>query len=164
MEDSLNRLKRHYTYDLDTYSAYRFIEDHSDPCDKVVAFAVFQTYPLERTTFVDFKWKRPIFLKWASSCSTAEELAGILRKKGVTYFLYQQWEATTMSKMEKDFSLEGMPVSEYLRFWESFMEPVAEYENTTVYRVLRQARSMPRKLQQVPGLQEKGLWLSKESS
>jgi hypothetical protein len=135
LEDNLYRLKRHYSYSTDTFSAYHFIEAHSDPYDKVMAFAVWQTYPLERTAFVDFKWKKPIFLEWASHCQTAEQLAQKLHEEGVRYFLYQRWEAGAMSKMEKDFQLTGMPVSEYERFWQWFMEPALEGENSIVYRV-----------------------------
>jgi len=156
LEDPLLRLKRQYTYDTDTYRAYRFIESHSDPWDKVVAFAVFQTYPLQRMTFVDFKWKRPIFLQWASQCRTAEQLSRKLREEGVRYFLYQRWEATAMSKLEKDFNLEGMPVQEYRRFWQLFMEPVEGGENTTVYEIRRMPLETPRQIDQLPGLQEKG--------
>lgn len=157
LEDPLLRLKRNYTYDTDTYTAYRFIEAHSDPWDKVIAFAVFQTYPLQRTTFVDFKWKRPIFLQWVSQCRTAEQLAGKLHEEGVKYFLYQRWEAMTMSRLEKDFNLEGMSVQEYRRFWQFFMEPVEMGGNTTVYEVRKAPLEKPRQLDQLPGLQEKGL-------
>ncbi len=158
LEDPLLRLKRHYTYDTDTYTAYRFIENHSDPRDKVMAFAVFQTYPLQRTAYVDFKWKRPIFLQWASRCQTAEQLAQKLHEEGVEYFLYQQWEATAMSRMERDFTLEGMPVQEYVRFWECFMEPVERGENSIVYKIRKTQLKKPRKLDQLPGLQEKRNW------
>lgn len=156
LEDNLARLKRNYTYDSDTYAAYRFIEDHSDPWDRVVAFAVFQTYPLRRITFVDFKWKRPLFLQWASDCKTAQQLADLLHQKGVAYFLYQEWEAAAMSRLERDFDLQGMPKAEYVRFWRYYTEPAAVYENSTVYRVRATPLGSPRKLDQLPGLQEKG--------
>ncbi|HTC19660.1 MAG TPA: hypothetical protein VK859_02360, partial [bacterium] len=155
LEDPLLRLKRHYSYDLDTYAAYKGIEDHSDPKDKVVAFAVFQTYPLQRIAFVDFKWKRPVFLQWASHCKTAEELAAVLKKEGVRYFLYQKWEAGAMSRQEKDFNLEGMPVSEYARFWRYFMDPVGSYENSFVYEVRFKPRSEPQSLKPLPGFEGK---------
>ena len=155
MENPLLRLKRHYSYDLDIYSAYNGIEDHSDPKDKVVAFAVFQTYPLQRITFVDFKWKRPIFLGWASRCKTAEELAMVLKKEGVRYFLYQKWEAGAMSREEKDYKLEGMPVAEYVRFWKYFMDPVGVYENSFVYAVRFKPRLVPLKIKFLPGFEGK---------
>jgi hypothetical protein len=158
LEDPLLRLKRNYSYDSDVYAAYRGIESHSDSKDKVVAFAVFQTYPLNRITFVDFKWKRPIFLEWASRCQTAEQLAKKLHEEGVRYFLYQKWEAEGMAREEKDFNLVGMPVPEYVRFWQSFMEPVGRYENSFVYEVRTTPLGIPRKLDQLPGLQEKGKW------
>jgi hypothetical protein len=158
LEDSLKRLKRHYSFNMDTYSGYKTIELNSDTKDKTVAFAVFQTYPFHRTAFVDFKWKKPIFLQWASGCKTAEQLAEILRKEGVDYFLYQRWEATAMSKIENDFNLVGMPVSEYVRFWQYFAEPTVEYENTFVYHMRHIPLSKSRKLRQLPGLEEKGFW------
>jgi 4-amino-4-deoxy-L-arabinose transferase-like glycosyltransferase len=158
-EDPLLRLKRHYSYDLDTYTAYKGIEDHSDSKDKVVAFAVFQTYPLQRIAFVDFKWKRPVFLQWASHCKTAEELAAVLEKEGVRYFLYQKWEARAMSREEKDFNLEGMPVSEYIRFWRYFMEPVGIYENSFVYAVRFKPLSQPQRLELLPGFEGKDDWV-----
>ena len=154
LEDPLLRLKRHYTYDTDTYAAYRFIESHSDPADKVMAFGVWQTYPLQRTAFVDFKWKKPIFLDWASHCRTAGQLAQKLHEEGVTYFLYQQWEARAMSKMEKDFKLEVMSSQEYLRFWQFYTEPVLRGDNTSVYLIRNVPLAQPRVLDQVPGLSE----------
>ena len=161
LEDPLLRLKRHYTYDTDTYAAYRFIENHSDPWDKVLAFAVWQTYPLQRTAFVDFKWKKPLFLEWASQCRTADQLAEKLREEGVVYFLYQQWEAKAMSNVEKDFELTGMPLSEYERFWGCFMEPV-KYEdvpegypeNTVLYRIREKPLVKPFPLGRLPGLEK----------
>jgi hypothetical protein len=155
LEDPLLRLKKHYTYSTDTYAAYRYIEEHSEPKDKVIAFGVFQTYPLQRMAFVDFKWKRPIFLQWASQCRTAEQLARLLHREGVRYFLYQKWEAIQMSKVEKDFNLVGLPISEYARFWSYYMDPVAKYENSFVYEVRVRPLVVPRKLSQLPGLQEK---------
>jgi len=158
LEDPLLRLKRHYSYSLDTYNAYKGIEEHSDVKDKVLAFAVFQTYPLNRTAFVDFKWKRPVFLQWASQCQTAEQLAKRLREEGVRYFLYQKWEAEAMSKVEKDFKFEGMPVSEYVRFWQYYMEPVGVFGNSFVYQVRSAPLEKARYLDQLPGLQETGKW------
>lgn len=134
LEDPLMRLKRHFSFDTDVYNAYRGIESHSGPKDKVLAFAVFQTYPLERTTFVDFKWKRPIFLEWAKESRTADRLAERMKEEGVVYFLYQPREAAAMSRMEKDFDLSGMSVGEYRRFWKEFMEPIGIYSNCFVYR------------------------------
>ncbi len=159
LEDPLLRLKRHYSYDLDTYSAYKGIEDHSDSKDKVLAFAVFQTYPLQRIAFVDFKWKRPIFFQWASHCKTAEELAMVLQKEGVRYFLYQEWEAGAMSHEEKDFKLEGMPVSEYVRFWKYFMDPVGIYENSFVFAVRLEPRLEPQKVELLPGFEGEKDWV-----
>lgn len=158
LEDPFLRLKRQYTYDTDVYRAYSYIQNHSDPRDKVMAFAVWQTYPLERTAFVDFKWKKPIFLDWASHCKTAEQLAKKLHEEGIAFFLYQEFEAKAMSKMEKDFELDGMPVSEYEKFWMFYMEPIPIGENSTVYGVRSTPLENPRKLKQLPGLQEKGYW------
>ena len=155
LEDPLLRLKRHYSYDLDTYAAYRGMEAHSQPKDKVIAFGVYQTYPLQRIAFVDFKWKRPIFLQWASQCRTAEQLARLLREEGVRYFLYQKWEAASISHGEKDFNLVGMPVSEYVRFWKYFMQPVGIYENSFVYEARITPLSVSEKLGLLPGLDEK---------
>jgi hypothetical protein len=145
LEDPLQRLRRHYSSDFGTFSAYQFIENNSDSSDKIMAFAVFQTYPLQRTAFIDFKWRMPIFLKWASSCRTAEELAAVLKKQGVSYFLFQEQEASAMSKKEKDFRLEGMPLSEYDRFWKYFMEPVADFGNACVFRSLVRPSTTPNK-------------------
>jgi tetratricopeptide (TPR) repeat protein len=163
-EDPLKRLKRNYLFDLDTYCAYRDIEDNSSARDKVLAFGVYQTYPLQRTTFVDFFWKKPIFLKWASSCRTAEQLANILRKEGVGYFLYQKNEAMMMSAREKEFQLSGMSTTEYIRFWRFFMEPMAQNENTFAYRVLSKPRVFPVDLVELPGLQEKFLYAAEKAS
>jgi len=163
LEDPLKKLKRNYLVDLDTYCAYRDIEDNSSPRDKILAFGVYLTYPLQRTAFVDFSWKKPIFLKWASSCRTAEQLAKILQKEGVGYFLYQKNEAMMMSGREKDFQLEGMPVTEYIRFWRFFMEPIAQYENTFAYRVFVKPRTVPVNLAQLPGLQEKFLYAAEKA-
>ncbi len=156
-ESNLEKLKRNYYYDWDTFAAYRQIEVNSDSRDKVLAFGFYQTYPLQRTAFVDFFWKRPIFLKWASSCRTAGELAARLRKEGVSYFLYQRNEAEFMSIKEKDFNLEGMPISEYELFWKCFMEPIFQGENTFVYKVRWTPASHPSPLLQLPGLQESRL-------
>ncbi len=163
LEDPLKRLKRNYLFDLDTYCAYRDVEDRSSPRDKVLAFGVYQTYPLQRTAFVDFFWKKPIFLKWTSSCRTAEEFAKLLRKEGVSYFLYQKSEAMMMSAKEKDFQLEGMSAAEYIRFWRFFMEPITRYENTSVYRVLANARLTTVNLCELPGLQEKFLYAAEKA-
>jgi hypothetical protein len=108
--------------------------------------------------FVDFKWKKPIFLDWAAHCRTAEQLAEKLHEEGVRYFLYQEWEARAMSHVEKDFSLEGMPIQEYVRFWQLFMEPEEKYKNSSIYEVRTTPMRTPRKLFQLPGLQEKGYW------
>lgn len=162
LEDSLLRLKRHYSYSTDTYTSYRFIEDHSDPWDKVMAFAVFQTYPLQRTAFVDFKWKKPIFLDWASHCSTAEQLARKVEEEGVRFFLYQAWEAAAMSKVEKDFELTEMPISEYVRFWQFYAEPVAVHDDISVYLMRSTPLASPRKLDRLPGIQEKETGFTKD--
>jgi hypothetical protein len=159
LEDPLLRLKRNYSYDLDIYTAYKGIEDHSDPKDKILAFAVFQTYPLQRIAFVDFKWKRPVFLQWASRCKTAEELAVVLKKEGVRYFLYQRCEAGAMSREEKDFNLEGMPVSEYVKFWRYFMDPIGIYENSFVYSARFEPRLKPQKIEILPGFEGKDDWV-----
>ncbi len=155
LEDPQVRLKKHYSYDFDTYTAFRGIEAHSEPRDKVVAFAVFQTYYLNRTAFVDFKWKMPIFLRWASKCQTAEGLSSVLKKEGVVYFLYQRGEAEAMSKLEKDFRLEGMPQKEYERFWSLFMEQVYQGRNCLVYKVLDKPSIKPWPLTCLPGVWEK---------
>lgn len=154
MESPLARLQRHYSYGSSVYAAYRDMERHSQPRDKVMAFAVFQTYPLDRMAFVDFKWKRPIFLEWATQCGTAERLAKKLREEGVEFFLYQAWEAGKMSRVEKDFDLPGMDPSEYRRFWDQFMEPVGLYENCTVYRVRTAPAKGPSIAAPVPGIAE----------
>jgi hypothetical protein len=51
-----------------------------------------------------------------------------------------------------------MPVREYVRFWQLFMEPVERGENSTVYEVRVLPAGIPRKLDQLPGLQETGHW------
>ncbi|HUO58909.1 MAG TPA: hypothetical protein VMV05_12100 [bacterium] len=155
MEDPLYRLKRHYSFDMETYAAYRYIEDRTTPEDKVMAFAVFQTYPLQRTAYVDFKWKKPIFLEWASRCQTAGQLAKKLREEGVSIFLYQKWEAEAMSKVEKDFKLEGMPIEEYKKFWKYYMEPKQILTNTCVYQVKNQPAERPYDISILPGLKER---------
>lgn len=164
LEDPLVRLKRNYSLDMDTYAAYRAIEKDSGPRDKVVAFGVFQTYPLDRTAFVDFFWKKPIFLAWASQCRTAEDLALRLKREGVTHFLYQQGEAVNMSLREKGFELEGMPVKEYIRFWTDFAQPLVGYENSMVYRICERPLAHSRLLDQLPGIQEKPLANVKRSA
>jgi hypothetical protein len=158
LEDPLKRLERNYGFNLDTYAAYRDIENNSGPYDKVVALGVFQTYPLERTSFVDFYWKKPILLSWASDCKTAEELAGRFKKEGALFVLYQREEAIHSFGRNKNYKLEGMTEKEYLRFWNCFMEPLAEYENTFVYRVRQTPLVKPVVLQEVPGLQEPGFY------
>ncbi len=157
LEDPFLRLKRHFLYSTNTYSANKYIEEHSDSKDKVVAFAVYQDYPLNRIAFVDFKWKRPIFLQWVSKCKTAEQLANLLREEGVRFFLYQEQEALFMSKVEKDFNLAGMPASEYIRFWQYYMDPVKVFENSIVYEVRSVPLDLPQKFEPIPGFQEKGI-------
>ncbi len=157
LDDPSMRLKRNYCFNLDTFAAYKGIEDQSNPRDKVLAFGVYQTYPLQRTAYVDFFWKKPVFLKWASSCRTAEQLAARLHQEGVSYFLYQRNEAVAMSFREKNFTLEGMSTAEYVKFWRFYMKPVCEFENTWVYKVSDKPFPKAMVLGQLPGLQEK--WL-----
>jgi hypothetical protein len=154
LQDPLVRLKRNYDMNFDTFSAYETVEKSSAPLDKTLAFAVYQTYPLRRTAFVDFFWKKPIFLNWASQCKTAEQLAQRLRQEGVTYFIYQRMEAAFMSRKEKDFVLSGMTPSEYVRFWRIYTEPVGVFENSSVYRIRTQSLVEPRNLTDLPGLEE----------
>jgi hypothetical protein len=156
LEDPERRLKRHYSYDPRITGAYRFIEERSGPKDKVVAFAVFQAYPLERTTFVDFKWKTPIFLEWASQCDQAGQLASRLRREGVEWFLYQRWEAKAMSKVGTGFHLGRMSVDEYARFWRTYMEPVGAGGNIRVFRLRRGPVSTPMGTEEMPYLREIG--------
>jgi hypothetical protein len=130
------------------------IERNSGPRDKVMAFAVYQTYSLPRTAFVDFFWKQPIFLRWASSRGTAERLALKLREEGVSFFLYQQREAAAMSAREKNYRLEGMPPEEYERFWRYFMDPIFKGENTTVFKVLERPLAIPRNPKTIPGIND----------
>jgi hypothetical protein len=153
-QDPLTRFKRNYDVDFDTFSAYEAIEKSSAPVDKSIAFAVYQTYPLRRTAFVDFFWKKPIFLNWASQCQTAGQLAEKLRREGVTCFLYQRLESALMSRKEKDFHLNGIPADEYARFWEYYTEPIGVFENSSVYRIRATPLSVPRKLIDLPGLEE----------
>ncbi|HVZ80982.1 MAG TPA: hypothetical protein VHE12_09345 [bacterium] len=134
LEDPLLRLKRHYSFSTGVYDAYRGIERHSGPRDRILAFAVFQTYPFDRIAYVDFKWKRPIFLQWAKESGTAESLAKRLKEEGVDYFLYQPEEAAAMAHVERDFDLQGMSGKEYLHFWRDFMEPVGVYPDCYVFR------------------------------
>jgi len=156
LEDPERRLKRHYSYDPRATGAYRFIEERSDPRDKVLAFAVFQAYPLERTTFVDFKWKRPVFLEWASRCDQAGQLASCLRKEGVEWFLYQRWEAKAMSKVGTGFHLERMSTDEYARFWRTYMEPVGAGGNIRVFRLRKNPLWIPMEVGEMPYLREVG--------
>ncbi len=154
LQDSLTRLKRNYDMDFDTFSAYETIEKSSASVDKVMAFAAYQTYPLRRTAFVDLFWKQPIFLNWASQCHTAGQLAEKLRREGVTCFLYQRLESALMSRKEKDFHLSGMSDDEYARFWEYYTEPLGIFENSSVYRIRATPLIKPRKLTDLPGLEE----------
>ena len=156
LEDPLKRLKRNYVINLDTFAAYRDIENQSGPWDKVVALGVFQSYPLQRTSFVDFYWKKPTLLRWASDCLTAEELAVRFKKEGALFVLYSREESIHSFDRNKNYQLEGMTEKEYLRFWSYFMQPVAEYENTFVYRVNQTPSAKPIVLHEVPGLQEPG--------
>ncbi len=156
VEDNLLRLKRHYSLSLDTYAAYRDIEENSGPRDKVVAFGVFQTYPLQRTTFVDFAWKNPIFLEWASTCHTADQLARLLKREGVVFFLYQKAEAEDMYFRSRKFELAEMAPVEYKKFWKLYMTPLWIYDNSIVYRLNDHpigTNSSP--LLELPGIQEK---------
>ncbi len=153
-QDPLTRLKRNYVMDFDTFSAYEAIEKSSAAVDKSMAFAVYQTYPLRRTAFVDFFWKQPIFFNWVSQCQTAGQLAEKLKREGVVCFLYQRSESAFMSKKEKDFHWSGMPIDEYTRFWEYYTEPIEIFENSSVYRILATPLPEPRKLTDLPGLEE----------
>jgi hypothetical protein len=157
-QNPLERLKRNYDADFDTFCAYETIEKNSAGCDKTLAFALYQTYPLRRTAFVDFFWKKPIFLNWASQCETADQLAQKLRREGITTFLYQRMEAAYMSRKEKDFELSGMPPAEYVRFWQFYTRPLALYENSSLYQVLSRPLERPRNLTDLPGLEE--AWLA----
>lgn len=154
LEDSLIRLKRNYSFDLDTYCAYRTIEKISETQDKVLAFGVYQTYPLRRTTYVDFFWKKPILLKWAENCKLAGDLALKLREEGIQYIVYQREEASMMSGKEKNFNLTGMPEIQYVEFWKRYAEPVQRFDNCVVYRVGEIPTSTPIPLLDIPGLQE----------
>ncbi len=154
MEDPLMRLKRNYSFDFDTYRAYQAIENFSIPRDKVLAFGVFQTYPLRRTSYVDFFWKKPFLLKWASTCSVASDLALKLKEEGATYILYQRKEAVAMSGKEKDFVLTGMPEKQYVEFWEYYAKLVITFGNCSVYQVLDTPSRTAFKLNDLPGLQE----------
>jgi hypothetical protein len=158
LEDPLKRLERNYGFNLDTFAAYRDIENQSDSYDKVVALGVFQTYPLQRTSYVDFYWKRPTLLSWASDCKTAEDLVARFKKEGALFVLYPREEAIHSFGRNKNYQLEGMSEKEYLRFWSYFMFPVAEYENTFVYRVTQTPSAKPMVLHEVPGLQESGFY------
>ena len=158
LQNPLERLKDNYDMDFDTFSAYEAAEKNTSVQDRVLAFAVFQTYPLERTAYVDFFWKRPIFLAWASQCRDAGELAERLKRSGVTCFLYQRMESAYMSRKEKDFALSGMPVSEYIRFWNRYTQPMAQFENSSLYRILDRPLEKPRPLTDLPGLEE--AWLA----
>jgi hypothetical protein len=155
LEEPLQRLTRNYSFGPDVYKAYRDIERDSGPRNKVLAFAVFQTYPLQRASYVDFFWRKPVFLEWASACGTAEQLADVLRRKGVTHFLYQRREAEAMSRGGKGFILEGMPEPEYVRFWRYYMDTIAEYDNVFVYRVRENPRAFPLNPSRIPGIQDK---------
>jgi hypothetical protein len=157
-QDSLARLRQNYDFNFDTFSAYETIEKNSNDQDRTMAFAVYQTYPLKRSAYVDFFWKKPIFLEWASHCQTADQLAEQMKRKGVTTFLYQRLEAASMSVKEKYFILEGMPESEYIRFWKYYMEPMVIDENSVVYRVRQIPLDKPAPLTDLPGLQEK--WMA----
>jgi len=158
LEDPLKRIERNYGFNLDIFAAYRDIETQSGPWDKVVALGVFQTYPLQRTSFVDFYWKKPTLLSWASDCQTAEELAMRFKKEGALFVLYPREEAIHSFGRNKNYQLGGMSEKEYLRFWSYFMQPVAEYENTFVYRVTQMPSAKPMILHEVPGLQEPGFY------
>ncbi|MGH7738684.1 MAG: hypothetical protein ACREL1_00925, partial [bacterium] len=158
IQDPLARLGRNYNIDFDSFAAYATVEKNSAPLDKSMAFGVYETYPLRRTAFVDFFWKKPIFLAWASHCQTAEQLAEKLKREGVTTFIYQRLEAVYMSRKEKDFKLSGMSVSEYSRFWRLYTEPIASFENSTVYQMRTRPLPQPRFLTDIPGLEEAGLF------
>lgn len=158
LEDPFQRLGRNYSFNLDTYAAYRDIENNSVLTDKVMTLGVFQTYPLHRMAFVDFYWKRPTLLEWASQCRTAEQLAEKFRENGTDLILYQKEEAIHSYGRTKDWQLEGISEKEYLRFWSYFVEPISQYENSFVYRVRQTPLAKPLLLQEVPGLQEPGFY------
>ncbi|HET9869872.1 MAG TPA: hypothetical protein VFR02_05190, partial [bacterium] len=153
-QDPMDRLKKNYSMDFDTFSAYEAVEKNSGPRDKTMAFGVFQTYPLRRGAFVDFFWKKPIFLQWASGCRTAGQLAEKLRREGVTTFLYQRAEAAYMSRKEKNFGLSGMPVQAYERFWARYTEPLAVFENSSLYGIRASPLPQDRPLIDLPGVEE----------
>ncbi len=155
MEDPLLRLKRNYSFEMTTYDAYRVIEDHSRPQDRVLAFGVFQTYTLRRGSFVDFFWKQPMLLEWADQNSTAHELAVKLKEEGVDYILYQRQEAVQMSQREKGFNLGKMPEAHYVEFWRYYAEPLWVSENCLVYRINTEPAARPYPLLELPGIQEK---------
>jgi hypothetical protein len=97
-------------------------------------------------------------LSWASDCKTAEDLVARFKKEGALFVLYPREEAIHSFGRNKNYQLEGMSEKEYLRFWSYFMFPVAEYENTFVYRVTQTPSAKPMVLHEVPGLQESGFY------
>ncbi len=158
MEDPLFRLKRNYSFEMSTYSAYKAIEQNSDTQDRVLAFGVYQTYPLRRTAYVDFFWKKPILLKWAEQAKTDDDLARKLREEGIEFILYQREEAVMMSRKEKDFILTGMPEDQYVEFWRRYADPVGSFGNCTLYQIRKSPSAKIFPLKELPGLQENLLW------
>jgi hypothetical protein len=140
---------------MSTYDAYHVIEDISSPQDRVLAFGAFQTYPLRRTSFVDFFWRQPILMEWADHASNARGLALKLKEEGVEYLLYQRQEAVLMSQKEKGFALGVLPEASYVEFWRYYAKPIFMSGNCLVYRVHWEPASGPYPLPELPGLQEK---------
>lgn len=151
------RMVRHYYFDRDAFVAYRAIEKDMKPGDRVLAFGVFQAYPLKAPVYVDFIWKKPNLLKWAGEAGTADALATRLLQEGVRYLLYQREEAVRMSARNPGFVLEGMKEAEYIRFFRHHMEPMRVMTNTTLYRLREKPSGRPGPLPELPGLLEQAL-------
>jgi hypothetical protein len=164
VEDPSLRLKRNYSFEMSTFDAYRALEDHSDSHDRVLAFGVFQTYPLQRISYVDFYWKKPTLLEWASPTTSAQGLALKLEEEGVEYILYQRQEAVLMSQREKGFALEGIPEDQYVEFWKNYAQPQFVSGNVVIYRIRTKPATRPYPLLELPGLQERIIFDVKRSS
>jgi hypothetical protein len=154
LQNPLLQLKKNYYFNGDTFAAYHWIMSHSGPHAKVAVFSTIQAYPLHRIAYTDFFWRQPLFLRWASHCSTAHQFSNKLREKGIRFLLYERQESIWMYQRNKHFKLTHLPRAQYIRFFRYYVRPVKIYENTTVYRICYHKATHPISLIDLPGLEE----------
>lgn len=157
MEDNWDRVARNYYMDGETRGAYRWIERHSDPADRVLIFTSFLSYPLERAAFFDLQWENPTLLRWSAEEGSADALARRLKRQGVVFLIYERLESDFLAGGDPRFGERSMPEAEWVKFWGIWTEPEVRWENTVVYRLRATPATGKRPLVDLPGLQEKPL-------